>query len=216
MSEVYFQFPLYALAYGKEPKQRLSEIISYCCLEVGMKESAGMMLKEKKTAADALSKKPEGFNHTLQNHLALAIGMKILNVCNGNVLTILDEHKAVRQFVYDMTKEHGASPLVRIRNDLFWEALKGQMDYRRFSVLCAVYWIIGSRDYCRGIRGRIISGAMGYKSFGMMTPKLLEQRADGAKPLTENQVRRTLDDLENSSLFVRVQAGKRTVFSPIG
>lgn len=207
----YFQFPLYALAYGTEAKQRLSEIISYCCLEVGKKESAGMTVKEKKTEAEKLTSKPGGFNQANHDHLALLIGMQILNVCNGNVGTMFHEHEEVGLFLNGMTVKHGPSPLVRIRNDLFWEAVKGEMDYRRFSVMCGVYAVIGSKDYCRVTRDRIRAGAMGYKSAGMMTPEVIAQRKDGAKPLTENQVRRTLDDLECSTLITRVQVSNRKV-----
>jgi len=211
MSEKYFQFPLYALAYGSESKQRLNDIIDYCCVEVGTKESAGMALDEKREAAEELSAKPQGYNPTYPTHLALVIGMKMLNVCNGNAQAMLDGHRSVRQFVQTMTTQHGTSPLVRIRSDLFWSTFKGEMSYRRFSVLCAVYSVIGSKDYCRVTRDRIIAGALGYKSAGMISPDLLATRFDGVEPLTENQVRRTLDELENASLFARVQVSKRKV-----
>jgi hypothetical protein len=212
MSEhTYFQFPLYALAYGKEPKQRLDELISFCCVEVGYKESAGMTLAEKKTKAAELNNKPNGFHQSDSVHLSLVIGMIKLAVMHGNAQTMVNEHERVSSFICSMNARHGNSPFVRIRNDLLWEALKGDMDYRRFSVLCAVYSVIGSKDYCRVTRGRIIAGALGYKSAAMMTPEVLAQRTDGAKPLTENQVRRTLDGLEYSSLFARVQVSKRKV-----
>lgn len=211
MSEKYFQFPLYALAYGSDSKQRLNDIIDYCCVEVGTKESAEMALNEKKEAAEELSAKPQGYNPTHQNHLALVIGMKMLNVCNGNAQGMLNAHGSVRNFVQLMTTQHGPSPLVRIRSDLFWGAFKGEMSYRRFSVLCAVYSVIGSKDYCRVTRDRIIAGALGYKSAGMMNPDLLATRFDEAEKLTENQVRRTLDELESASLFARVQVSKRKV-----
>ena len=212
MSEsTYFQFPLYALAYGKEPRQRLGELISFCCVEVGYKESAGMTLAEKKMKADKLNHKPGGFRQSNDAHLSLVIGMLKLNVGHGVAQTILEEHERLSGFIRSMNSRHGYSPYVRIRSDLFWEARKGDMDYRRFSVLCAIYSVIGSKDYCRVTRGRIISGALGYKSAAMMTPEVLAQRIDDARPLTENQVRRTLDDLENSSLFFRVQVSKRKV-----
>jgi len=212
MSEhTYFQFPLYALAYGKEPKQRLDELISFCCVEVGYKESAEMTLAVKKMKADKLTNKPSGFHQSNSAHLSLVIGMIKLKVGHGVAQTILEEHERLGGFIRNLNSQHGASPFVRIRNDLFWEACRGEMDYRRFSVLCAIYSVIGSKDYCRVARGRIIAAALGYKSAAMMTPEVLAQRTDGAKPLTENQVRRTLDDLEYSSLFVRVQVSKRKV-----
>lgn len=212
MSEhTYFQFPLCALAYGAEPKQRLDELISFCCVEVGYKESAGMTLAEKKTKADKLNHKPGGFHQSNSAHLSLVIGMLKLNVGHGVAQTFLEEHERLRGFIRNMNSQHGYSPFVRIRSDLFWEARNGEMDYRRFSVLCAVYSVIGSKDYCRVTRGRIIAGALGYKSAAMMTPEVLAQRTDGVRPLTENQVRRTLDDLENASLFVRIQVSKRKV-----
>jgi len=207
----YFQFPLYALAYGQEPAQRLSEIISFCCVDVGRKESADTTLSEKKDEAKKLENKPAGFNPSNKEHLALAIGMKTLNVNNGDAARILREHNAVCAFVNAMASKHGPSPLVRVRTDIFWEALKGQMDYRRFSVLCGTYAIIGSKDVCRVTRDRIRAGAMGYKTAAMMTAEVLAQRTDSAVPLTENQVRRTLDDLEYSSLIFRVQVSNRKV-----
>jgi hypothetical protein len=139
--------------------------------------------------------------------------MLVLNVGRGNCDEALQNHAAVSSHIAREASLHGASPYIRVRSDLMWDAIGGSRSYRDFSVLCAVYAAIGAKAYpVRIIRPRIIAGALGYKAPALMTPGSLAERADNATPLTTDQLRYTLDRLEADGLFARVQASPRCTY----
>jgi hypothetical protein len=213
-NDPYFQFPLSALAWGKTPEARKSAIMDFCIVEMGRNRGAAMTTAEMKAevATWPAENHPAGLRLTDRGHLALCVGMKVLKVAHGNVQTITLNAVTLSHAIAGMAAKHGASPFVRIRHDLFWDAFKEKMEYRRFAVLCAVYAVIGAKEYpVRITRDRIRAGALGYKTAAMMTPEVIALRTDGAQPLTDMQIRRTLDELENASLITRVQVSKRKV-----
>ena len=90
------------------------------------------------------------------------------------------------------------SPQVRLNNDVLCDAVKGKIPFREFSVLCAVFSIIGREPWYIIRRNRVRAAALGYSSPKALFDKdgnliaagisLLESRQDGAKPLTIKQV----------------------------
>jgi len=213
--EKYFQFPLCCLSFGKDYKSRLYAIVDFCVVSAGSQKWETINrdeLKEYATDYDH-EKWPSGIRMSDSQHLVILAGMKFLGVCHGSVEAIQDRSAAITDHIRNTTATEGAHPLVRIRNDLFWDCVSGKLPYRDFSVLASVYAVIGAKDYPVNInRDRIQAGAMGYKTKAIMTPEALAQRQDGAEPLTENQIRYTLNHLEATTLFTRVQLSPRKVY----
>ena len=95
------------------------------------------------------------------------------------------------------------------------DAHEGRIESRDYAVLLAVYAIIGDKQYAIIRRDRVRAGAMGYSSAKVLFDKdgkltvagkrVLAGRADGAKPLTLDQVRYTLDKLHERKFFSRIQ-----------
>jgi hypothetical protein len=204
----YFQFPLPLLAYETDIEKRLLGIVDYCLVDTGRKliakmdeDSAGRMLNE----FDAASL-PAGYKCGVPDHRAVVVGMAKLNVMAGSVPATLERHGACSKFIKDWEgKYNGRHPDVRIKTKYLWEVRDGAgMTYREFQFLCAVYCIIGGKEYPVLItRTRIMAAAFGHKS-----PKTLPRKI----PITTDQLRYTLDTLEAQGHFARCQASKRKVY----
>lgn len=211
----YYQFPLCCLSFGKDHKTRLYHILHYCIVAAGAQKRETMNrdeLTEYATDSDK-SKWPCGMKPTVLQHLEILAGMKFLGVSNGSIENTQNDAAAIACHIRNTTEKEGAHPLVRIRNDLFWDCVNGGLPYRDFAVLTAVYAAIGSKTFpVRVTRDRIQAGALGYKTKASMTPEALAQRLDGAMPLTENQIRYTLNHLEATTLFTRVQLSPSKVY----
>ena len=215
-NDAYFQLPLSCLAYGgPDHKQRLHAIIDWCIMDrandISTKETkAALILKIEDVKRDSL---PAEFSRNRLDHLAIVAARMMLRITGGNISGTMATAESVSSFIATFERVNGRSPTVRIRNDLLWDCVHGSMTYRDFSVLCAIYSVIGAKEYPVIItRDRIIAGQLGYKSPSIMTPEALTSRTDGAKPLTVKQVRKTLDELEHRSLITRIQASKRKVY----
>lgn len=211
----YFQFPLCCLSFGGDYKTRLYHIMHYCIVSAGAQKRA-LMTREELTeyATDSdKSEWPSGMKTTVLQHLEILAGMKFLYVRNGSIENTQNKAAAIASHIRETTEKEGAHPLVRIRTDLFWDCINGSLPYRDFSVLASVYAAIGSKTFpVRVTRDRIQAGALGYKTKASMTPEALASRKDGASPLSENQIRYTLDHLEATTLFTRVQLSPRKVY----
>jgi hypothetical protein len=209
----YFQFPLALLAYGSSKSERLNAIVDLCCVNAGKKQMQTFDESCTMAMAEALQNPPAGLDLEKEDHLILALGMKILNITGGDANRMIKAAAAAEKFLRDHDGRQGASPFVRVGSSIFWEAYKEQFDYRTFSVLCAVNAIIGSKPYCRLTRGRIINAQLGYKS-AAVSAAMFSKRSDGLYHLTESQCRTVLEKLENKKLIVRCQVSPRkTMFS---
>lgn len=211
----YFQFPLCCLSFGNDYKSRLYHIVSFCIVAAGAKkwETTNRDELTEYAAEYDRSKWPSGMKTTVLRHLQILAGMKFLGVTGGSIDSTEEEAAAIDKHISITAAKEGGYPLVRIRNDLFWDCVHGKLPYRDFSVLAAVYAAIGSKTFpVRVTRDRIQAGALGYKTKASMTPEALASRKDGATPLSENQIRYTLDHLEATTLFTRVQLSPRKVF----
>lgn len=216
-SDAYFQFPLCCLAYGPDHVKRLQTVVDWCIVHVAkeMKSIQAMTLAElqehfKTINPDSL---PGDMKKSCRDHLLIAAARRTLHISGGSIGNTLRASGAISEFVRKMETQHGRFPFVRMRADFIWDTIHGKMQYRDFAVLAGVYSVIGEKEFpVRITRQRITAAAMGYKSYAMLTPVILSAREDKAQPLTEKQLRRTLDTLEVRSLFARVQASKRRVY----
>ena len=206
-SEAYFQFPLCALAYGGNPKERLNAIHDYVVFETGETlwksyDTFGQKLLVSSWKND--TRLPADINLERPLHQALMAGATALQVVMPRVDQIMQHHDDLMRFVNKYGDLYGASPLVRVRHDLFSEARDGKgVTYREFTVLAAIYSVIGDKKSAPLIcQDTIRHRALGYKSPAVQEAEL-GRRTDGALPLTEWQLRRTLDRLHERKLFAR-------------
>lgn len=86
--------------------------------------------------------------------------------------------------------------------------------YREFSVLCAIYSAIGVKELAIVARGRIRRCALGYRSAAIMASEL-PKRTDQAEPLTERQLRDTIDRLHRNKFFARSTVARRITYYSI-
>lgn len=225
-SNAYFQFPLCLLAYGPDVQTRLTAIVGYCAVTAGRQFTAKTERYQINAIVETfrIEKRPRDFAEADDAHREILVGMHMLNVENGSIARMLEGHRLADAYRQQMEQDFGAFPTVRIRTTYLWEARSGfGMSYREFSTLCAVYAVIGNKEEpVRICRDRIRAGALGYKSAKMLFSEkgdltefgacILSKRADGAKPLTTDQVRYTLRRLHDRGHFARVQANQREVF----
>ncbi len=150
-------------------------------------------------------------------HRAIVVGKSTLGVTGGSVEDFLAGHKRIADFICSMEEKFGRFPSVRIRNDIFWDAVRDArepgcgMSWRNFSALCAVYSILGDKSYMRICRDRIIAAALGCKSSKIM-PRMMRHRQDRAKALTVKELRITLDKLEKEGFFCRAHPSRRRTY----
>jgi hypothetical protein len=209
----YFQFRLSALAYGDaDYRKRLQDIMAWCIVK------RADILQRKYSSKELLEtikyKDMKYFNRFSDRHIAIVASINSLQLNDeGDIRVIVEQAKGLESFISMQAERHGLSSFVRIRHDLFFDCLKGEFNYRDFAVLCSIYAVIGSKEYPVIItRKRIIAGALGYKSPSLMTIQALSERQDKEQPLTEKQLRLTLDNLEGRNLIMRVQASPRKVY----
>ena len=227
-ADTYVQFPLYLLAYGEDIQSRLNAIVVHGAVTAG----DGFIFKQKEDFV------VDGFYQSIMPDEAdyldgsvdveqckrIAIGMDVLKLKPDLVRyrSMKRELNPACAFCAAMAKKFGDSPLVRIKTTYANEVMNGRgMDYRVFSILCAIYSVIGNKEYARITRDCIRARSMGYKKASelfsdksVLTPNgeaLLAERADGARPLTTDQIRYSLDKMEIGH-FARVVASNREVY----
>lgn len=214
-ARTYFQFPVYALSFGCNPKERIEHVLDYSLRDFGRKMEK---LRTLETLREEAKKLPEAqwparANWSIKDDIGILYAMLVIRVQHGDIPAMKERADVLDCHICSLERRFGRSPLARIRADLLWRAKSGQMAYRDFSVLCGVYSIIGNKKVpVRITRQRIIQVAMGLKSHAMAQALDLPARKDGAVPLTIDQLRRILDRLERQKWFCRVQAGRRTVY----
>lgn len=200
MSDTFFRFPLRALSAFASPLERLDKTIGYCVMDVGKKVLAD--------AGHVGATKEQHRSHVWE------MGCKVLNVSlagAGADKRMQDEHDAV---VMHCGEE--AQATVSIRTEWLWNChygLRGEankaampLSYREFSVLCAILSKLGDSDLESCTWQEIQCRALGYTTKAEMV-RMLPQRKDGARALTRQQIRSTLDDLDRNKFFGRWSFG---------
>lgn len=200
MSDKFFRFPLRVLSGFASPLERLENVIGYCVMDVGQR-----VLSE--TGQSGATKDEH-------RSLVWKIGCNVLSVTSsgkGADKRLQDEHDAV---VWHCGE--AAQATVSIRADWLWNCLYGlrndedkpemPLSYREFSVLCAILSKLGDKDLESCTWQEIQRRALGYTTEAQMKERL-PYRRDGAKPLTRQQIRSTLNDLERCGFFARYAVG---------
>jgi hypothetical protein len=146
-------------------------------------------------------------------HDQLARGAIITGVNLGNFSSNCKRCDAAQKFINERAFKNGTDPLVFIASEIFWSCHDDAgLSYREFSTACAINSIIGFKMTPVLIRrGMIIARQLGYKTPQIMATELAINPGN-RKPLSVQQLRDTLDNLERRDLFRRCQAGRRTVY----
>ncbi len=212
----YLQFPLCLLGLPLDGetadaigRKRINSIFAFGLFEFGYKLSEDMSDSELlKCVEEDVSKTdlPFGFKKNKRKHLEYVLAQERFGVARGHISLAWEMYKQCSNHVRDQRVRHGTDALCRIRGDVAWLVISGEIRWRDFSTLAAVYSIIGDKSHPVLIRRNMIQARQtGCKSVDVM-------RENRAQPLTEAQIRYTLDSLETAGWFCRVQASRRKVY----
>ena len=212
----FFTFPLCVLAMPLDEKTILQHIVSHRARTRWRWERCRKNLPPK-ILAYVIEHENIGYSQSAR-HDQFIRGAIITNVKLGWINTTINECDAANRFVAEHERKHGKDPLVFIAAELFWSCHDDNQDFsfREFSTACAVNSVIGFKKTPVIIRRSMIQARqLGYKTPLVMAAELPEanrKRPDKRKPLSVQQLRDTLDNLEKRDLFRRCQPGRRTVY----
>lgn len=214
-SGTYFQVPLCAFAFGANDKERLDAIISFGAVQAGKKWWLRATADQRNACLAKWSeeKPATSFKINENRHQCCMRGCEITDVRPGSIHACLERYDTLNTFCEGFIARHGATPEVRLKTGLVFEARDGKgISARELSVLAAIYSIIGNKPGPVLItQKRIRHRALGYKSEAVMQAEL-PSRTDGGKPLTDWQLRSTLDKLSARKFFVRSTYGNRQTY----
>jgi hypothetical protein len=216
-SDTYFQFPLCLLAYGKDVHTRLNDLISFCCVDTGKiianQTPQGERLIVADEKASRMGHKFKDYERENKNQVAALLGADLLKVEFPDVEIIVNEWECADVHRLHFEKAYGFDVKVRIATSFLWDTIKNSgMSYREFSVLCAIYSCIGSKNHpVRITREMIQSRQLGYKSHRIKEMEL-PARADGMRSLSLRQIGYTVDALHERGFFSRARANQRQTY----
>jgi hypothetical protein len=213
----FFTFPLCVLAMPlANEKQILMHIVSHSLERAGGGDGAGG-IDSKRIREYVLEHGDIGYSQS-SRHDQIIRGAILTNVKLGWINTTINECDAVNRFVGEHERKHGRDAVVFIAAELLWSCNDDNQDFsfREFSTACAVNSVIGFKKTPVIIRrAMIIARQLGYKTPQDMAAELPEanrKRPDKRKPLSIQQLRDTLDNLERRDLLRRCQPSRRTVY----
>lgn len=200
MSDTFFRFPLRALSAFEGPFIRLETLVGYCVMDVGYK------LVEPAEKAE--------LTPDYHRELAWHRGCAKLNVRSTGKGA--DQRMQMHYEAVQTACGLAAQATVSIRTQWLWNCLyelRGDaemaempLSYREFSLLCAILSKLGDKDMDSCTWREIQCRALGYTTKAEME-RVLPLRKDGAKALSRQQIRSTLDDLERNKFFGRWSFG---------
>lgn len=207
-TDPYYQFPVSALSYGINRDNRWNHVLFYACLHYGREAVKKTLPSVVESEVEAFIARNPGVSRDRRIHdqtaILFALARFKLNVTR----------KYAQDFIKqaEMVALHCAAhpfPTVRIRADLWWKTFTpgnddSPLSFREFSVLCAVYAIIGDRAYVKASVGYIRRVAAGIPN---RTAFSVAENAVDQNPnvtiLSTRQVRTTLDALEANRFFAK-------------
>lgn len=214
----YFQFPLCALSYGKSADERLNAIISFGGVSAGAKlwrKLSAEQQRSKLAEWKARPTRPARMNWSNQTHLAALCGADAIGLIYYDANSTSERHDQLRNHAAAFESRHGRDALVRIKQKWMFNARDHHgLTYREFSVLCAIYSAIGDKELAIIRRERIRHCALGYRAAAIMEAELT-LRSDGARPLTERQLRDTIERLHRNKFFARCTVARRITYYSI-
>jgi hypothetical protein len=214
----YFQFPLCALAFGENEVERLNAIIDYCLVEKGWKLLGKLTAEQQRqffTEMQRARKLPKGFDNDQWTHRAALYGGNVMNVTLGGFLRGILRYDALDKYIVAFANAHGRDAVVRMKTSWLFKARDGHgLTYREFAVLCGIYSAIGDKQLAVVTRERIRRCAVGYRTAAIMRAEL-PKRADKGQPLTERQLRDTIERLHRNRFFARATVFRRITYYSI-
>lgn len=214
----YLQFPLCALAYGPTLDERLNALLDYSIVEAGsllFRKLTADQQREFLVGRQQMSKLPEGFKTNLWLHRAALYGAQIIGVTYKSFGPIMERHQLLHAHIADFENRHGRDAKVRLKKGWLFDTRDGHgLTYREFSVLCAIYSAIGDKELAIVTRDRIRRCALGYRTAAIMQAELAT-RADKAQPLTDRQLRDTIERLHRNKFFARCTVARRFTYYSI-
>jgi len=189
---------------------RLRFILHYSLVEYAplfaknMEDSDLLDFMQKHIPEDEL---PAGFDKTRRDHLEFVFAQCTLGFTGGNLEAARKCYAVCREYVDSQQARRGKKDAYcRTRIDAVWDTLYGKMSWRDFTTLAAVYSKIGDKETPVLIRRSEIQA----RQTGNMKQKAM--RANGAQPLTLDQIRYTLDRLVKRGWVARYRHKRRNTY----
>jgi hypothetical protein len=209
MSRPYCQFPLCALSFGEDVKDRLQCILAYSAVQMGLVLWGEYTVEQQEYFR---AHPPEWCKSKLKRdlHLQIAIGCEELGIEPPPLSFVSDDYLALDEFVDEWEQEYGPDARVRIVIDWVFEALHGTgISYDELAVVAAIYSKIGSKQGpVRITREEIWRRSLGYKS-----ERAFNEDTDGyGFSRTARQVRDLIDQLADRNFFARVTFARRETY----
>lgn len=218
-SGAYFQGPLCLLAYDTNFGKSLRALVTYSI--AGMAESkrlAENMEPGRENSINWPDVEEHGWDEADEDDARIGLAANIQKVVLGKRSAFLKELKLVRDFVQHHEQRFGPDRKVRLAARLVSECIdeedpaERERRIREVRILAGVFAALGARDFRLITRDEIIRGSCGCKS-----KVVFDSWQDKLQPFTKDQIRWTLDALEERKLFVRYCRRRRhTFFAPAG
>src|SRR5262245_48058914 len=117
MSHHYFQFPLCALSFGTDFRDRLDCIISFACVDLGKKQWKKFSPDERQLRRSTLPSRhicPFPIDLAKNEHLQVVAGAEHLGIKMGTVEYIIHRYARLWWFIREFEKRYGRDAQVRI------------------------------------------------------------------------------------------------------
>ena len=215
--DVYFQFPIRALNMGKkidkvteeEAITRWNAILDYCLVDYGTKNSVKAGREHaNKVASDFIENKGITYYCTAKKPLTVPeqsavflaadrLGVVWSTGTEVNLSSKYDSHRTISDLL-------GGNMQVRLRQDLFWDLKEKKLDWRDWSILSAIYAMLGGHpSKVRICYSQINALALGFNSVTQIGDKLKQLT------LTPRQTQITVDKLNRRNLFAKYSINGR-------
>ncbi len=213
-NDKYLQFPLCALALDIEARSLMQLVMSYGMIEAGRSVIADMEAEEREEKCEEFD-----LDAAMSDSFELCahLGAQVCGMTVGSARNSVCRHSTIYNHAAKWDATHGPGPLVRIRTDECFEVRDGgQMSFREFRVLAAIFSAIGSKSIPVVIPQRMIAARyIGCKSEAVKAAALKARHKFPAE-LTPKQLRGTVEKLHELKWFARVTPdphGRVTYFS---
>ncbi len=206
----FLQFPLCALRFEPHEEQ-LDAIINYATVLAGRGIARQLGAEGRNQQERALRDEglPTGMKMAAPLHFEACIGARLLQLTIPWTPVVVKSYEVLDQFARDTHGACGKGPLVRMRCGFVFDARGGKISYREFSVLCAIYSVIGSKPNPVRITARTIA----IRSRGFRSIDDWRLNGDHQKPLlSDRQIRHTAVGLHQRGFFAMATPGRRATY----
>jgi hypothetical protein len=212
--DVYYQFPIRALNMGKkidkvtedEAHSRHQQIVDYCLVDYGTKNSVKAGSDHvAQVASDYIENNGlscRGNRSEIEESLVFfaadRLGITWSKGVAVNVPHIYKNHGIINQ-------QTGGNMQVRLRTDIFWDLNKKKLDWRDWSILSAIYAMLGGHpSKVRICYSQINALALGFDSVKSIGKQRLSQLR-----ISDRKTQITTDKLKRRLLFSKASINYR-------